>query len=145
MLLLGCAYFKADLMVDMHSKVLLPAKNDHGFPPFLPPQTQNKSLVGNQIVLFPACVSCSLLPIITSKFLPKCSPSSFTKILRNAAVGYTASQILRFLPLLHCQSFLSSPYHFQFLIICNTYCFSATLMVAQTRLNLTLYVHCMSC
>ena len=27
----------------------------------------------------------------------------------------------------------------------NTYCFSTTTMVAQTRLNMTLHVHCMSC
>jgi hypothetical protein len=144
-LLLGCAYLKAGLMLDMHSKVLLSAKNDQGFSPFSSPQTQKKSLVGNQIVLFAASVSCSLLPIITSKFLPKCSPSSFTKIRHNAAVDYNSSQILRFLPPLHCQSCLSSPYHFQFLRICNTYCFSTTTMVARTRLNVTLYVHCLSC
>jgi len=31
------------------------------------------------------------------------------------------------------------------LSICNTYCFSTATMVARTRLNVTLYVHCQSC
>ena len=29
--------------------------------------------------------------------------------------------------------------------ICNTYCFSTATMVARTRLNATLYVHCLFC
>ena len=29
--------------------------------------------------------------------------------------------------------------------VCNTYCFSTTTMVAQTRLNVTSYVNCLSC
>jgi len=29
--------------------------------------------------------------------------------------------------------------------LCNTHCFSTTTMVAQTRLSVTLYVHCLSC
>jgi len=29
--------------------------------------------------------------------------------------------------------------------ICNTYCFSTAKVVARTRLNVTLYVHCLSC
>jgi hypothetical protein len=29
--------------------------------------------------------------------------------------------------------------------ICNTYCFSTATMVAQMRLNVILYVHCLSC
>jgi len=28
--------------------------------------------------------------------------------------------------------------------ICNTYCFSTAAMVTRTRLNITLYVHCLS-
>jgi hypothetical protein len=28
---------------------------------------------------------------------------------------------------------------------CNTYCFSTAIIVARTRLNVTLYVHCLSC
>ena len=31
------------------------------------------------------------------------------------------------------------------LTACNNYCFPTTTMVARTRLNITLYVHCMSC
>jgi hypothetical protein len=31
------------------------------------------------------------------------------------------------------------------LTICNTHCFSTTKMVARTRLNVTLYVHCLPC
>jgi len=31
------------------------------------------------------------------------------------------------------------------LTICNTHCFSTTTMVARTRLNVTLYAHCLSC
>ena len=31
------------------------------------------------------------------------------------------------------------------LTICNTYCFSTTTVVARKRLNVTLYVHCVSC
>ena len=31
------------------------------------------------------------------------------------------------------------------LTICNTCCFSTAPMVAQTDLNVTLYVHCLSC
>ena len=29
--------------------------------------------------------------------------------------------------------------------ICNTYCFSTTTLVAQTCLNVMLYIHCLSC
>jgi len=29
--------------------------------------------------------------------------------------------------------------------ICNTYCVSSVTMVTHTRLNFTLYVHCLSC
>jgi hypothetical protein len=29
--------------------------------------------------------------------------------------------------------------------MCNIYCFSTTTMVAQTRLSVTLYAHCLSC
>ena len=29
--------------------------------------------------------------------------------------------------------------------ICNTYCFSIATMVTRTRLNVTLYAHCLSC
>jgi hypothetical protein len=29
--------------------------------------------------------------------------------------------------------------------ICNLYCFSSAIMVTRTRLNVTLFVHCMSC
>jgi len=29
--------------------------------------------------------------------------------------------------------------------ICNTYCFSTATMVARTRLNVGLHVHCLSC
>jgi hypothetical protein len=29
--------------------------------------------------------------------------------------------------------------------ICNTHCFSTATLVARTRLNVTLYVHCLSC
>jgi len=31
------------------------------------------------------------------------------------------------------------------LTICNIYCFSTATMVVRTRLNVTLYVHCLSC
>jgi len=31
------------------------------------------------------------------------------------------------------------------LTLCNTYCFSTAKMVARTRHNVTLYVHCLSC
>jgi len=31
------------------------------------------------------------------------------------------------------------------LTICNTYCFSTATIVARTRLDVTLYVHCLSC
>ena len=30
-------------------------------------------------------------------------------------------------------------------VVRNTYCFSTATMVARTRLNFTLYVHCLSC
>jgi len=30
-------------------------------------------------------------------------------------------------------------------MLCNTHCFSTTTMVARTRPNVTLYVHCLSC
>jgi len=29
--------------------------------------------------------------------------------------------------------------------ICRTYCFSTSTMVARTHLNITLYIHCLSC
>jgi len=29
--------------------------------------------------------------------------------------------------------------------VCNTYCFSTAAVVAQTHLNVKLYVHCLSC
>ena len=29
--------------------------------------------------------------------------------------------------------------------LCNNHCFSTSTMVARTRLNITLYVHCLSC
>jgi len=35
--------------------------------------------------------------------------------------------------------------HKHTLRICNTHCFSTATMVARTRLNTTLYLHCLSC
>jgi len=38
-----------------------------------------------------------------------------------------------------------SEYVYSYILVCNIYCFSAATVVAQTRLNVTLYVHCLSC
>jgi len=35
--------------------------------------------------------------------------------------------------------------HMHILRLCNTHCFSTATMVARRRLNVTLYVHCLSC
>ena len=43
----------------------------------------------------------------------------------------------------HCM--LDTQSHKYTLKICNTYCFSTTTLVAQTRLNVMLYTHCLSC
>ena len=39
----------------------------------------------------------------------------------------------------------TSGYKYTTLRLCNTYCFSTTTTVARTRLDATLYVHCLSC
>ena len=44
----------------------------------------------------------------------------------------------------HAHCMLDTKGYKHTLRICNTYCFSTTTMVARTRLNITLYVHCLS-
>jgi len=40
---------------------------------------------------------------------------------------------------------ITKPTHTRTHRICNIYCFSTATMVARTRLNVTLYVHCLCC
>ena len=57
------------------------------------------------------------------------------KILYNGAGQYGALALL--------SGYLRLQTHT--LRICNTHCFSTATMVARTRLNVTSYVHCLSC
>jgi hypothetical protein len=59
---------------DMHLGVLMSPENDKGFPPSSSPQSQNKSLVGNQILLFAVCVSCSPPPSNNFKISAQMQP-----------------------------------------------------------------------
>ena len=45
----------------------------------------------------------------------------------------------------HALVMLDTYGHKHTLRICDTYCFSAATMVARTRLNVTLCIHCLSC
>jgi hypothetical protein len=45
----------------------------------------------------------------------------------------------------HALCMLDNQNYMHTLRICNTYCFSKATMVTWTRLNVTLYVHCLSC
>ena len=45
----------------------------------------------------------------------------------------------------HAHGMLDTLVYRHTLRICNTYCFSTATIDAGTRLNVTLYVHCLSC
>ena len=45
----------------------------------------------------------------------------------------------------HAHCMLDTQRYKRTLGICNTYCFSTATVVVRTRLNVTLYVHCLSC
>jgi hypothetical protein len=43
----------------------------------------------------------------------------------------------------HAHCVLNAKFYEQTIRICNTYCFFTAIIVAQKRLNISLYVHCM--
>jgi len=45
----------------------------------------------------------------------------------------------------HAHDMLDTKGYKYTLRLCNAYCLSTAAMVARTRLNVTLYVHCLSC